>query len=78
MLKNLLSKQDTLSLLIDSAQWVTKQEQSNLWHSPKETHCYAAQPAGPCSIFTLVRWFKSSVTLRTNLVNLHNLKQLSK
>ena len=39
--------------LMHTAQWLSKLEWSGLWHLPKETHRYAAQSAGPCSIFTL-------------------------
>jgi hypothetical protein len=32
---------------INTAQRLNKLEWSSLWHSPKETHCYALRPAGP-------------------------------
>jgi hypothetical protein len=47
---------------------VSKLELSVLCHSPKETHCYAAQSAGPPFTFALGRWFKSSENLRTDLL----------
>jgi len=51
----------------DTAQWLSKLERSGLCHSPKDTHCDAAQPAGPRSTFVLARQFKSSETLRTDV-----------
>ena len=37
----------------------------------KETHCYAAQPAGPHSTFMLAHSFKSLETLQTEFIWLY-------
>jgi len=45
-----------------------KLERYGLWHSPKDTHCYAAQTAAPRRTFALAVWLKSSETLWTDCV----------